>query len=71
MRRLGKRKDKAATEQTKAHIAELYLHLREGQLAVDLSLSLMRFKIKQLKKTASELNLRFDEVLSALNTELK
>ena len=41
------------------------------QQAVDVSLSLMRFKIKQLKKTALSLDHRFNEVIAALNDEIK
>jgi hypothetical protein len=71
MKRLGKRKDAEAVALTKSSIENLNQHLREGQQAVDLSLSLMRFKISQLKTTANDLDGRFNEVLKSISAEVK
>ncbi len=68
---LGKRTDGEAISILKKHTAHLKSDVQNGQQAVDVSLSLMRFKIKQLKKTALALDQRFNEVLKALNKEIK
>ena len=68
---LGKRKDSEAINILKEHTAHLKSDLQSGQQAVDVSLSLMRFKVKQLKKTALSLDQRFNEVINALNQEIK
>ena len=71
MKKLGKRKDAEAIELTKSLVKNLNQHLREGQQAVDLSLSLMRFRISQLKATATALDQRFNDVLNSISAELK
>ena len=71
MKVLGKRTDTEAIDTLKEHTAHLKSDLQQGQQAVDVSLSLMRFKIKQLKKTALSLDQRFNEVIAALNDEIK
>lgn len=71
MKQLGKRKDAEAIALTKSLVDKLNQHLREGQQAVDLSLSLMRFKISQLKATATSLDQRFDDVLKSISAEIK
>nr|ADI18886.1 hypothetical protein [uncultured delta proteobacterium HF0010_08B07] len=71
MKTLGKRTDSEAINILKEHTAQLKSDLQSGQQAVDVSLSLMRFKIKQLKKTALSLDQRFNEVINALNKEIK
>lgn len=71
MKVLGKRTDAEAVSLTNTLVTRLHQKLNEGQLAVDLSLSMMKYKIKQLKRTADTLDQRFAEVLSALNNEIK
>ena len=67
---LGKRKDAEAARQIKQESTSLRAKLYEGQQAVDISLSLMRFKIRQLKVTASQLDKHISEVLDTLNREV-
>lgn len=68
---LGKRKDAEAAQMISESSAKLNDRLREGQQAVDISLTLMRFKIRQLKVTARDLDQRIQGVLSSLEREIQ